>query len=98
MIIKATMVSPPSLDEIPEFESFYMDTPNEVDESSQEAPKQPETMTIEAAIKSCLHFFFFFLRNGEQVVMHDHVDLMIWGRFIKLSLALRRRIRRMRSF
>lgn len=57
MIIKATLVSPPSLNEIPEFEFLCMDNPNEVDESSKEVPT-PETMSIEAAIKSCLQNFF----------------------------------------
>jgi hypothetical protein len=57
MIIKATLVSLPSLNEIPEFESLCMDNPNEVDERSKEVPT-PETMTIEAAIKSCLQDFF----------------------------------------
>jgi hypothetical protein len=57
MIIKATLVSPPSLNEIPEFESLCMDNPNEVDGSSKEVPT-PETMSIEAAIKSCLQNFF----------------------------------------
>jgi len=57
MIIKATLVSPPSLKEIPEFESLCMDNPNEVDGSSKEVPT-PETMSIEAAIKSCLQNFF----------------------------------------
>ena len=57
MIIKATLVSPPSLNEIPEFESLCMDNPNEADGSSKEVPT-PETMSIEAAIKSCLQNFF----------------------------------------
>jgi hypothetical protein len=56
MIIKATLVSLPSLNAIPEFESLCMDNPNEVDES-KEVPT-PETMSIEAAIKSCLQNFF----------------------------------------
>jgi hypothetical protein len=58
MMIKATLVSPPSLNEMPEFESLCMDNPNEVDESSKEVLPTPETMTIEAAIKSCLQNFF----------------------------------------
>ncbi|KAN0122830.1 hypothetical protein V8E51_001156 [Hyaloscypha variabilis] len=57
MIIKATLVSPPSLKEIPEFESLCMDNPNEVDGSSKEVPT-PETMSIEAAIKYCLQNLF----------------------------------------
>jgi hypothetical protein len=57
MIIKATLVSPPSLDEIPEFKSLCINDPNEVDGSSKEVPT-PETMSIEAAIKSCLQNFF----------------------------------------
>jgi hypothetical protein len=57
MIIKATLVSPPSLKEIPEFESLCIDNPNEVDGSSKEVPTL-ETMSIEAAIKYCLQNFF----------------------------------------
>ena len=57
MIIKATLVSPPLLNEIPEFESLCMDNPNEVDGSSKEVPT-PETMSIETAITYCLQNFF----------------------------------------
>lgn len=57
MIIKATLVSPPSLNEIPEFESLYIDDLNEANETSKEVPIS-ETMTIEVAIKSCLQNFF----------------------------------------
>ena len=57
IIIKATLISLPSLNEIPEFEFPYMENPNEVDKSSKEVPI-PNTMTIEAAIKSRLQNFF----------------------------------------
>ena len=88
MIIKATLVSPPSLNDIPEFESLCIDNPNEVDGSSKEVPT-PETMSIEAAIKYCLQIS---LKSAEQVVMLDHVDPMTWAQFIKQSLALRKKI------
>lgn len=54
-MIKATVVPPLSLNEIPEFESLGIDNPDEVDGSSKELP---ETMTIENAIQSCLQSFF----------------------------------------
>ncbi|EPE25418.1 hypothetical protein GLAREA_01330 [Glarea lozoyensis ATCC 20868] len=54
MLIKNTLIPPPSLDETPEFESIYEDHPNE---SSKEIDSS-EMMTIETAIKSCLQNFF----------------------------------------
>jgi hypothetical protein len=58
MLIKTTMVSPPLLNEIPEFEALYIDeNPTEVVESGTKVVA-PESMTIEAAIKSCLQHFF----------------------------------------
>jgi len=57
MTIKATLVSPPSLNEIPEFESLSLADPISVDERTKEV-SAPETMTIEAAIKFTLQNFF----------------------------------------
>ena len=54
-LIKAAVVSPPTLNEIPEFEALELedDANTEIKE-----PTKEEAMTIEEAIKSCLQNFF----------------------------------------
>ena len=58
-LIKATIVSPPILNDIPEFEApeLFDDTNIEIKETRNENAT-PETITIEQAIKSCLQGFF----------------------------------------
>ncbi|KAL3417624.1 C6 transcription factor [Phlyctema vagabunda] len=60
-LIKATVISPPKLNEIPEFEALELefDTSTEIEEEEgDKVQASPDAMTIEEAIKSCLQNFF----------------------------------------
>ncbi|TVY56433.1 hypothetical protein LCER1_G001506 [Lachnellula cervina] len=54
--IKSTVVSPPTQDEVPEFEALTLE--DEPREPAKEMPTSSEDMTIEEAITSCLQNFF----------------------------------------
>jgi hypothetical protein len=58
-LIKATVVTPPTLNKIPEFETFQLEdgTSGETKEPTKEKAI-PKTVSIEEAIKSCLQNFF----------------------------------------
>ncbi|KFZ03163.1 hypothetical protein V502_11179 [Pseudogymnoascus sp. VKM F-4520 (FW-2644)] len=59
VLIKNTVVSPPILADIPEFEAFELE--GDMDAESNEPPKEvalQKTLTIEEAITSCLRNFF----------------------------------------
>lgn len=61
-LIKATMVSPPTIHDIHEFKALELynddDLDAEGDEATQDPQSAPRLLTIEEAIKSCLQNFF----------------------------------------